>query len=85
MLITHLSHIGVEKIAETDEHVMFKGTFAGCKRIAHSHGMEISDTAGDPRQVPGGYSVAWFEEGGFMCRDGNDWFLTMPRETWDHC
>lgn len=94
MVITHLSHFGLEKIGETKDTVIFSGSLANCKRLAFAHGMEVekyegyivsSDSAGAVYTPADGknFSRILFKTGGMIQKCQTGYALVMPVAVWN--
>lgn len=95
MLITHPSHFGLEKIAETETSVVLTGSLANCKRIAAAHGMEVDSYEGCLVSCDGSHAVyapvdeskpnrIWYKNGGLIQRGRDDYSVVIPRNVWDN-
>jgi hypothetical protein len=93
MTLTHLSHFGLEKLAETSTNVVFSGSLAACKRLAFAHGMEVESYEGRCLGMAGGratvaaadatnFSAVWFKGGGLVLKGRDNYTLVMPLEVW---
>ena len=94
MTNTHVSHLGLELIRETDTSIVFAGTLGACKRMAFAHGMEIERYEGRTVAVNGRYAITtpvdttnpnriWFINGGMIQKTVGDYTLVMPRKVWN--
>jgi hypothetical protein len=95
MVITHLSHYGLETLGQTTDSIVLEGTLANCKRMAFAHGLEI--TRSNTRLLSFNGSYAVYSSGDYVSyeltdangltgliqktRDG--WALVMPLKLWE--
>jgi hypothetical protein len=95
MTITHLSHFGLEKIGETPESIIFEGTLGACKKLAFSHGCEISQSQGRILGCDGGrahfdtttMTSHWLksetgDHAGLIQKTRDAWALVLSRKVW---